>query len=73
MPPKNKSNVEAMKRYMDKIRADPEAYAAYKQKERDRYKKRKEAGKLPNIKNMQPRDQHQLRRKWKVDQRHRQS
>jgi len=40
-----------------------------KQKERERYKRRKLAGKIVQVTNMSERDQRRLRKKWRVDKR----
>ncbi|CAM1311558.1 Uncharacterised protein r2_g2202 [Pycnogonum litorale] len=63
MPPK-KSNAEAMRKQRLKIKSNPEAHQAYLMKERERYKRRKEAGKITDL---PERDQRCLRRKWRKD------
>lgn len=62
MPPKPKSNAVAMRASRAGKKQNPELYQAYLQKERDRYQRRKAAGKLPNIKSMNRREARQRTR-----------
>lgn len=57
----------AEKARRDKIKLNPEAHAQYKEKERQRYKKRKEDKKLVQINDLTPRQQRNQRRKWKIN------
>ncbi|KAF9405866.1 hypothetical protein HW555_013571, partial [Spodoptera exigua] len=57
----------AEKARRDKIKLNPEAHAQYKDKERQRYKKRKEDKKLVQINDLTPRQQRNQRRKWKIN------
>jgi hypothetical protein len=66
MPPK-KSNAEAMRKHRLKIKSNPEAHQVYLMKERERYKRRKQAGKITKITDLPERDQRCLRRKWRKD------
>ncbi|XP_077479616.1 uncharacterized protein LOC144091271 [Stigmatopora argus] len=68
-PPAKKSNAAAMRKCREKIKNDPGAYHKYLEKERERYQKRKAQGKIPNIHKLSEREQRQLRRKWKLNQR----
>ncbi|XP_064613992.1 uncharacterized protein LOC135477727 [Liolophura sinensis] len=63
------SNAEAMRRYRLRMMADAEKHEAWKQAERDRYQKRKQAGKLQHISQLPPREQRSLRRTWKLKKR----
>uniref|UniRef100_UPI00358EC36B uncharacterized protein n=1 Tax=Myxine glutinosa TaxID=7769 RepID=UPI00358EC36B len=69
MPPKKKSNAEAMKRIRARIKADPIAHEAYKQRERERYQRRKDAKTYPTIRDKSPRVQRAMRKKWKLEKR----
>ena len=69
MPPKPKSNLEAVRKHRAKVKADPEKHEAYKAKERERYQKRKEQGKLKTIDDLNERGQRSLRKKWKKEKR----
>ncbi|XP_077468161.1 uncharacterized protein LOC144083876 [Stigmatopora argus] len=68
-PPAKKSNAAAMRKCREKIKNYPGAYHKYLEKERERYQKRKAQGKIPNIHKLSEREQRQLRRKWKLNQR----
>lgn len=50
-------------------REDPVKHAAYKEKENQRYKKRKESGQLKSIGELSAREQRKKRRNWKTNQR----
>jgi len=63
------SNVENMKRYIAKLYSDPALHEQLKQKERDRYKKRKLAGKILQVTTLSERDQRQLKKKWRISKR----
>jgi len=63
------SNVVNMKRYRTKLYSDPNLHEQLKQKETERYKRRKLAGKIVQVTNMSERDQRRLRKKWRVDKR----
>lgn len=65
-----KSIAEAMGKCRVKVKAVPEAHQAYLQKERERYQKRKAAGKIPNVANLTTRTQRSLWRKWRNQKRH---
>lgn len=47
---------ECEQRSRDKIKSDPEKYEEFKRKERERYYKRKEAGKIKNISQLSDRE-----------------
>ena len=68
MAPK-KSSAEAMRRLRERIKGDPEAHNAYLMKERERYQRRKAAGKMKKIQDLCERDQRNLCRKWRKDKR----
>lgn len=61
---------ERAKRYRDKKKADPETHAKYLQKERERYKARKQNGEF-KISSKSERAQNYIRRKWRTKQRER--
>lgn len=69
MPPKT-SNTEAMRKCRAKRKGNPEAHQAYLQREKERYKKRKEEGKIVNISSLPGHDQLSLRGKWKKEKRY---
>lgn len=48
----------------DKIKLNPEKYARHKEKERQRYYKRKEAKKVKQINDMTPKEKRNQRKKW---------
>ncbi|KAL4709566.1 hypothetical protein ACJJTC_007297 [Scirpophaga incertulas] len=54
------------KRY-DKIKRNPALYAEYVRKNKEKYKRRKQEGKVVNIHNLPPRAQRALRKKWKEE------
>lgn len=68
MPPK-KSNAEAMRRVRAKIKADPEVHNTYLQNEKQRYQKRKAAGKIKNVNTLSSREQRNTRKQWRHDKR----
>ncbi|CAH2095504.1 unnamed protein product [Euphydryas editha] len=59
-----KAKIARRNRY-NKIKADPILYALEKQKERERYKKRREQKKLLSIVEMTPRAKRLQRKKWR--------
>ena len=67
MPPKTKktSNLEAVRKHRAKVKADAQAHQEYLESERKLYQRRKEAGKLLQVKNLSPRDQRSIRKKWR--------
>lgn len=75
MPPKKKSRLSkeeiaikksaAEKARIEKIKSDPVLLADYKEKERQRYLKKKENGQRKCISDMTPREQRICRKKWK--------
>ena len=64
------SGKERKRVWMQKIRADPSAHAEYLRKERERYRKRKEEGKIKPISNLTEREQRQQRKNWRRNQRY---
>lgn len=59
---------ERMQRYRNKIKADPVKHAEYLQKEKERWKKRREENKLPPlIKDMNQREQRSKRKQWRKE------
>ncbi|CAL1270584.1 unnamed protein product [Larinioides sclopetarius] len=54
------------KKYRENIKNDPSAYAKAKQKEHERYLKRKEQKKIQSISELSAREQRQKRKKWRV-------
>lgn len=67
---KKKEEVLARKREMErkryeKIKNNPELYAEYKEKNKAKYRKRKDEGKVKSVNNLTPRDQKMLRKKWR--------
>lgn len=66
---KKVSNAQAMRQSRQRLKADPIRYAEYLQKEKDRYRKRKNEGKLKTIHDLNSSEQRRLRRKWKLDKR----
>jgi len=64
-----KSTGQRSKSYRDRLKDDPEQYQRYLQKEKERYKKRKETGKLQCISQLPKRTQRYKRRQWRINQR----
>ena len=64
-----KSNAEAMRQSRARMKANPARYQQYLEKERERYKKRKAAGKIINVMELPEAEQRRLRRKWKLEKR----
>lgn len=60
-----RSAAERARLYRAKMREDSETHTAYLQKERERYQKRKEKGKIQTIADMTARDKRHERRKWR--------
>lgn len=56
---------ERSRRYRERKKENESTYTEYLRKERERYKKRKEAGKVTLIADMNPRDQRKTRRQWR--------
>lgn len=56
---------ERMANWRRRQRENTEVHEHYKQKERERNQKRKVEGKLRSINDMQPREQRQLRKRWR--------
>lgn len=74
MPPKNIKAIEDRRRAQQRqckkrkyleIKNDPELLAIEQEKRRNKYKKRKEEGKIKSIKERTPRAQREQRKKWK--------
>ncbi|KAJ8278387.1 hypothetical protein GJAV_G00087070 [Gymnothorax javanicus] len=66
-----KENVaKAVRKHREKVLADPQAHEAYLQKERERYKSRKAAGKIKTIHDLPAGDQCQLRKQWLQEKRY---
>lgn len=75
MPPKKKPKLSkeeiaikksaAAKERLEKIKSDPVLLAEYKEKERLKYLKKKEKGQRKCVKDMTPREQRKIRKKWK--------
>ncbi|CAL1273654.1 unnamed protein product [Larinioides sclopetarius] len=57
---------EREKKYRENIKNGPSAYAKAKQKEHERYLKRKEQKKIQSISEISAREQRQKRKKWRV-------
>lgn len=55
----------AAKSRLEKIKSDPILLAEYKEKERQKYLKKKEKGQRKSIQDMTPREQRKIRKKWK--------
>ena len=66
---KKKKKALMMKRLRDKIKSDPIAHAAYLEKEKERYKKRKQEGKIKTVHDLSVKEQRLRRRKWKKEKR----
>ena len=63
MPPTSNKNAMWKYRKRLKLKETPEEHALYLQREKERYKQRKAAGKIETIKDMSNRDQRLLRKK----------
>ena len=59
------SAAERMKKYRQNMKNNPEKYTEYLSKEKQRYRKRKANGEIPNIKQCTDREKRKLRRKWR--------
>lgn len=57
------SAAERMKKYRQNMKNNPEKYTEYLSKEKQRYRKRKASGEIPNIKQCTDREKRKLRRK----------
>ncbi|XP_050516441.1 uncharacterized protein LOC126891305 [Diabrotica virgifera virgifera] len=57
--------IEAMRRLREARKKDPELYEEEKRKERERWKRRKEQGKIKNIDQMTDREKRKQRKKWR--------
>ena len=66
MPPK--SVKERSKTWRDRLKEDPEAYQKYLQKERERYKQRKETGSRKLVQDMTPREHRKQTKAWRKHQ-----
>nr|CAH7732207.1 unnamed protein product [Callosobruchus chinensis] len=55
-----------MRRLRDARRNDPETYEAEKQKERERYHRRKQQGKIKMVDQMSEREKRMQRKKWRT-------
>ena len=64
-----RSSKERVARWRERMKADPVRYAQYKQKEHERYLKKKERGIVKSIADMTPREQNKTRRAWRISQR----
>ena len=61
---------ERMKKYRQRLKECPETYTNYLQKERSRWKQRRDTGKLnPTINEMDERSKRKQRRKWRANKR----
>nr|CAI5831928.1 unnamed protein product [Callosobruchus analis] len=75
MPPETKSKLTkkeialkksaTAKARLEKIKSDPDLLAAHKEKERQKYLRKKEKGQRKCIEDMTPRAQRKIRQKWK--------
>ena len=65
----NKKKKDMMAEYRRRIREDPVAHEAYKQKERARYLKRKADGKIKLAKEMNERQHRSVKKKWRENTR----
>lgn len=64
-----KSTAQRSKSYRERIKEDPEQYQRYLQKEKERYKNRKETGELKCISQLSKREQRLQKRQWRINQR----
>ena len=62
---KQVSAAERLRKYRAEIKADPIRYAEYLQKERERYQKRKEDGKIKSIAELSNREKRRKRKDWR--------
>lgn len=54
-----------MRKLREKVKNDPALYEEHKKKERERYKARKEAGKIKSIEDLSEREQRNVRKQWR--------
>lgn len=66
---KRQKEVEKKRKQFQKLKENPEKYNIWKQKDRERYKKKKELGKVKLINDMKPREQKLQRKKWAENKR----
>ena len=64
-----RTSAQRSKEHREKVKEDPEKYQLYLKKEKERYKRRKEEGKLKAISQRSKKEQKQQRKKWGVNQR----
>lgn len=64
-----KSTAQRSKSYRERIKEDPEQYQRYLLKEKERYKNRKETGKLKCISQLSKREQRLQKRQWRINRR----
>ena len=63
-----KKSTERSRDYRKKLKEDPVKYQQYIDREKERYKRRKETGKLKVISQLSKREQRQKRKQWRVKQ-----
>lgn len=63
------SGAERAKMYRDRLKADSNSHKEYLEKEKARYKKRKEKGEIKSIDDMNTREKRKQRREWRVKKR----
>ena len=63
------SNAEAMRKQRARIKMNYHTHQQYLEKERERYQRRKEEGKLKTVHDLTSREQTELRKKWRKEKR----
>lgn len=66
-----KAAAQRSKSYRKRLKDDPEKYAQYLQSEKERYRRRRETGKLKSVSLLSTREHRYEKKRWKVKQRKR--
>lgn len=62
---RNERSKACMRNLRERIKNDPAMYEEYKKKERERYKARKEAGKIKSVQELSERERRNIRKRWR--------
>lgn len=63
-----KAAAQRSKSYRKRLKDDPEKYAQYLQSEKERYRRRRETGKLKSVSLLSTREHRYEKKRWKVNQ-----